>query len=109
MDFFRDDTSDDDRDAGEEQSVDVDHDHNPFTGNRAALEHEEEDLAKFVAQEEIPEERIASFVEEFREEYKRDPDAVRAMLDDIYGDLAASGGHDRSGLGEERDHCTACR
>lgn len=81
----------DDRNATSQPS-DPNHDHNPFTGDHDALRREEEDLAKFVAEEETREDRIASFIEDLQEEYRKDPEAARAMLDDIYADLASSGG-----------------
>lgn len=101
MELLDDDSSGGSGDAKAHPS-DADHDHNPFTGDHGALRREEEDLAKFVAEEEAPEDRIASFVEELREEYRSDPDAARAMLDDIYEDLDSSGDI-RDPEGEKRE------
>lgn len=65
-------------------------DGSPFTERTDAFQKEEKDLAEFVVHE-TPEERIKSFVEDFADAYKEDPEEVYMLLDDIYEDLDTSG------------------
>ncbi len=69
---------------------DVTDDGSPFTHQTKAFKDEENSLADFVLHE-TSEQRIASFVEDFAEEYKKDPEEIYMMLETIYDDLEGAG------------------
>lgn len=72
------------------KKTDPTEDHSPFTAPTSAFKEEEAALADFVAHE-TPEQRIESFVEDFADEYKKDPEQVYMLLQDIYADLEEAG------------------
>lgn len=80
----------DTHDKKKEKKNDPTEDHSPFTARTAAFEEEEDALADFVTHE-TPEQRIASFVEDFEKEYRDDPESVYMLLQDIYADLEEAG------------------
>jgi hypothetical protein len=61
-----------------------------FDSSSPTFKKEEHDLADFVVHE-TAEERIASFVEDFKDAYVEDAEEVYMMLQDIYADLEHEG------------------